>query len=153
MTGRTSSILNGYRCARGLIALDSHLSARSLRCDPFTHFFLTSAAKILLKDRLHLIRFISCSRPAHLADQNDFKVRLLLGLASNVLYHLRRLTGRLFIGDIVNSNLRQFQLTFDTNFWGPVRVLQAALPLMPTTGERASSLPFDGPRNQPEGNV
>ncbi|GAQ89322.1 hypothetical protein KFL_005110040 [Klebsormidium nitens] len=42
--------------------------------------------------------------------------------------------GRLFIGDIVNSDLRQFQLTFDTNFWGPVRVLQAALRLMPTTG-------------------
>ncbi|GAQ90868.1 hypothetical protein KFL_006950030 [Klebsormidium nitens] len=41
--------------------------------------------------------------------------------------------GRLFIRDIVNSDLRQFQLTFDTNFWGPVRVLQATLRLMPTT--------------------
>ncbi len=25
-------------------------------------------------------------------------------------------------------------LTFDTNFWGAVRVLQASLPLMPTSG-------------------
>jgi NAD(P)-dependent dehydrogenase (short-subunit alcohol dehydrogenase family) len=42
--------------------------------------------------------------------------------------------GRLFVGDVTNSDLRQLQLTFDTNFWGPVRVLQAALPLMPNTG-------------------
>jgi hypothetical protein len=42
--------------------------------------------------------------------------------------------GRLFVGGIANSDLRQFQLTFNTNFWGPVRVLQAALPLMPNTG-------------------
>ena len=27
------------------------------------------------------------------------------------------------------------QLVFDTNFWGPVRVFQAALPLFPKTGE------------------
>lgn len=50
------------------------------------------------------------------------------------------LAGRQFIGDIANSDLRQFQLTFNTNFWGPVRVLQAALPLMPTTGECVESI-------------
>ena len=27
------------------------------------------------------------------------------------------------------------QLVFETNFWGPVRVFQAALPLFPKTGE------------------
>ena len=38
-------------------------------------------------------------------------------------------------GDSANSDMRQMQLVFDTNFWGPVRVFQAALPLMPKTGE------------------
>ena len=38
-------------------------------------------------------------------------------------------------GDTPNSDLRQMQLVFETNFWGPVRVFQAALPLFPKTGE------------------
>ncbi|KAK9919097.1 hypothetical protein WJX75_009391 [Coccomyxa subellipsoidea] len=42
--------------------------------------------------------------------------------------------GRQFIGDTANSDLRQMMLVYDTNFWGPVRVMQAALPLMPKTG-------------------
>ncbi|CAL8471634.1 g11176 [Coccomyxa elongata] len=42
--------------------------------------------------------------------------------------------GRQFIGDTANSDLRQMMLVFNTNFWGPVRVMQAALPLMPKTG-------------------
>ncbi|KAL0048017.1 hypothetical protein WJX82_005770 [Trebouxia sp. C0006] len=42
--------------------------------------------------------------------------------------------GNQFLGDTANSDLRQMQLTFDTNFWGTVRVFQAALPLMPTSG-------------------
>ena len=42
--------------------------------------------------------------------------------------------GNQFVGDTVNSDLRQMMLTFDTNFWGSIRVLQAALPLMPTSG-------------------
>ncbi|CAL8465628.1 g5164 [Coccomyxa elongata] len=42
--------------------------------------------------------------------------------------------GRQFVGDTANSDLRQMMLTFDTNFWGPVRVMQAALPLMPKQG-------------------
>ena len=49
------------------------------------------------------------------------------------------LTGNQFVGDTVNSDLRQMMLTFDTNFWGPIRVLQASLPLMPTSGETNSS--------------
>ncbi|CAK0785918.1 hypothetical protein CVIRNUC_009131 [Coccomyxa viridis] len=42
--------------------------------------------------------------------------------------------GRQFFGDTPNSDLRQMQLVFETNFWGPVRVFQAALPLFPKTG-------------------
>ncbi|KAL3154538.1 hypothetical protein ABBQ32_013996 [Trebouxia sp. C0010 RCD-2024] len=42
--------------------------------------------------------------------------------------------GNQFVGDTVNSDLRQMMLTFDTNFWGSIRVLQAALPLMPKSG-------------------
>ena len=44
-------------------------------------------------------------------------------------------------GDTANSDLRQMQLVFETNFWGPVRVFQAALPLMPKTGAPRSSFP------------
>eukprot|EP00897_Mesotaenium_endlicherianum_P010183 jgi/Mesen1/9193/ME000591S08512 len=42
--------------------------------------------------------------------------------------------GRDFTGDVANSDLRQMQAVFETNFWGPIRVLQAALPLLPTSG-------------------
>eukprot|EP00897_Mesotaenium_endlicherianum_P010182 jgi/Mesen1/9192/ME000591S08518 len=42
--------------------------------------------------------------------------------------------GRNFLGDVANSDLRQMQAVFETNFWGPIRVLQAALPLLPTSG-------------------
>ncbi len=31
-------------------------------------------------------------------------------------------------------------LTFDTNFWGAVRVLQASLPLLPTSGQPLASI-------------
>lgn len=49
--------------------------------------------------------------------------------------HLQmHLAGNQYVGDTVNSDLRQMMLTFDTNFWGSIRVLQAALPLMPTSG-------------------
>lgn len=47
--------------------------------------------------------------------------------------------GNQFVGDTVNSDLRQMMLTFDTNFWGSIRVLQAALPLMPTSGTASVS--------------
>jgi NAD(P)-dependent dehydrogenase (short-subunit alcohol dehydrogenase family) len=43
-------------------------------------------------------------------------------------------------GDTGNSDMRQMQLVFETNFWGPVRVFQAALPLFPSTGDLASTL-------------
>ena len=33
------------------------------------------------------------------------------------------------------------QLVFETNFWGPVRVFQAALPLLPKTGAPQESFP------------
>ena len=40
-------------------------------------------------------------------------------------------------GDTPNSDMRQMQLVFETNFWGPVRVFQSALPLFPKTGDLA----------------
>ena len=52
------------------------------------------------------------------------------------------LAGNQYIGDTVNSDLRQMMLTFDTNFWGSIRGLQAVLPLMPTSGVVPLPLPL-----------
>lgn len=38
----------------------------------------------------------------------------------------------------MNSDLASMQLAMETNFWGPLRVLRAAAPLMPKDGERAA---------------
>jgi NAD(P)-dependent dehydrogenase (short-subunit alcohol dehydrogenase family) len=42
--------------------------------------------------------------------------------------------GRNFYGDMLNSNLAAMQQLIDTNFFGPVRVLRAAFPLLPKQG-------------------
>ena len=38
------------------------------------------------------------------------------------------------MGDLADSNFRQMELTFNTNYFGALRVLQAMLPLFPKTG-------------------
>ena len=45
------------------------------------------------------------------------------------------------MGDLANSDFRQMLLTIDTNFLGALRVLQAALPLLPKTGAAAQAVP------------
>lgn len=46
-------------------------------------------------------------------------------------------SGRWFMGDMLNSDLGAMELVMNTNFWGTLRVLRAALPLLPMQGALA----------------
>ena len=46
------------------------------------------------------------------------------------------------MGDLLNSDLGAMKLAMDTNFWGTLRVLRAAVPLMPSQGQALAALTY-----------